>query len=90
MGKCLFLIILPFLILSVGFLSERTFCGSKQSKSAAISFQEQGIPLERTRSCSKNFPMTQQGDDYYFYFYSTCTKVWLGFFYLDFLPFPHF
>ncbi|POI26407.1 hypothetical protein CIB84_009843, partial [Bambusicola thoracicus] len=22
----------------------------------------------------KNFPMTQQGDNYYFYFYSTCTK----------------
>ena len=77
---CLFLILLPSLVLSVGLLSERTLCGSKQSKSAAVSFQERGIPLERSPTCSKNFPMSRQGDDCYFYFYSTCTKVWVGFF----------
>ena len=33
--------------------------------------------------------MTQQGDDCYFYFYSTCAKVWLGFLCLHFRPCPH-
>ena len=36
LGKCLFLIIFQFLTLSVGFRSERRFCGSKQSKKEGI------------------------------------------------------
>lgn len=82
--------ILPLLMPPVGFLSERTFWGSKQFKTAAGSFQERGIPLETTQTCSEKFPMAQQGDDCYYYFYSVCLKVRLAVFCLDFLPFPHF
>ncbi len=79
--------ILPLLMPPLGFLSERTFCGSKQLQTAAVSFQKRGIPLETAHPCSKKFPMALQGDDCYYYFNSVCLKVWLGVFCLDVLPF---
>ncbi|XP_048813902.1 zinc finger CCCH domain-containing protein 11A-like isoform X2 [Lagopus muta] len=74
--------ILPLLMPPLGFLSERTFCGSKQLRTAVGSFQERGIPLETAQPCSKKFPMALQGDDCYYYFNSVCLKG-------DSCPFRH-